>query len=111
MATLPPSAHGDILPIVKIASKFEGKGDARHIVGAQITALLLFDNCTQVPITIPGLDVAKLPTSQDVTEHNMKMDFLKARFTELVINFSGGDYGAIRYSGIASGVEFLASGK
>lgn len=37
----------------------------------------------------------------------MKLDFLKARFSDLVITFSGGDYGAIRYKGTATGVEFL----
>lgn len=35
------------------------------------------------------------------------MDFLKVRFTDLVITFSGGDYGAINYRGTASNVEIL----
>lgn len=59
------------------------------------------------PITIPGLDISKLPSPEVVTERNMKLDFLKARFSDLVITFSGGDYGAIRYKGTATGVEFL----
>lgn len=111
MATLPPAAHGDTLPIVKIAPKYEGAGDARHIAGTTVTALLLFDNCATVSITIPGLDAAKLPAPEVVTERNMKLDFIKARFTDLVISFSGGDYGAIRYRGTASGIEILNPGK
>ena len=111
MATLPPPAHGDTLPIVKIVPKYEGSGDARHIAGTTVTALLLFDNCAQVPISIPGLDAAKLPAPEVVTERNMKLDFIKARFTDLVISFSGGDYGAIRYKGTASGIEILNPGK
>lgn len=111
MATLPFAAHGDTLPVVKIALKYEGAGDARHIAGTTVTALLLFDNCAQVPITIPGLDASKLPAPEVVTERNMKLDFIKARFTDLVISFSGGDYGAIRYRGTASGIEILNPGK
>lgn len=107
MATLPLAAHGDTLPIIKIAQKFEGSGDARHITGAQLTGLLLFDNCAQVPITISGLDASKLPSPEVVTERNMSLNFIKARFTDLVITFSGGDFGAIRYKGTANGVEFL----
>lgn len=107
MSTLPFAAHGDTLAVSKISPKYEGSGEARHIVGTQVTALLLFDNCAQVPITIPGLDASKLPSPEVVTERNMNLNFLKARFTDLVITFSGGDYGAIRYKGTASGVEFL----
>lgn len=111
MATLPFAAHGDTLPIVKIAPKYEGAGDARHIAGTTVTALLLFDNCATVSITIPGLDAAKLPAPEVVTERNMKLDFIKARFADLVISFSGGDYGAIRYRGAANGVEILNPSK
>lgn len=107
MANLPKEAHGDTLIVTKASPKYEGSGEARHIVGGQFNGLLLFDNCAQVPITIPGMDVTKLPAPEVVTERNMKMDFLKARFTDLVITFSGGDYGAIRYKGTASGIEFL----
>lgn len=111
MATLPFASHGDILPIVKIGPKHEGKGEARHIAGSLIHALLPFGSCAQVPITIPGLDATKLPAPEVVTEHNMKLDFIKARFTDLTISFSGGDYGSIRYSGTASGVEIISPGK
>ena len=106
-STLPFAAHGDTLAVTKIVPKYEGSGEARHVVGSQVTGLLLFDNCAQVPITIPGLDASKLPGPEVVTERNLKMDFLKARFTDLVITFCGGDYGAIRYKGTASGIEFL----
>ncbi len=111
MATLPFTAHGDTLPIVKIGPKYEGTGDARHIVGTAVTAMLLFDNCAQVPITILGLDAAKLPAPEVVAEHNMKQNFTQARFTNLVITFSGGDYGTVRYRGTASGIEILNPGK
>lgn len=111
MATLPFAAHGDTLPIVKITQKQEGSGDARHPVGVIVTGLLPFDACAQVPITILGMDISKLPTPEIVTERNTKLDFFKARFTDLVISFSGGDYGAIRYRGTASGVEILNPGK
>ena len=111
MATLPFTAHGDTLVISKISPKYEGNGDTRHVAGSVVTALLLFDNCAQVPITIPGLDAAKLPAPEVVTERNMKLNFIQARFTDLVISFSGGDYGAIRYRGTASGIEILNPGK
>lgn len=107
MAQFPFAAHGDTLPVVKIITKYEGIGAARHEVGVQFSALLLFDNCSQVPITIPGLDITKFPSADVVTQRNMKLQFLVARFQNLVITFSGGDYGAIRYKGTASGVEFL----
>lgn len=107
MATLPRSAHGDTLPVVKIVPKYEGKGEARHIVGTQLYALLLFDNCAQAPITILGPDPTLFPTPEVVTERNLKMDFLKVRFTDLVITFNGGDYGAINYRGTASNAEIL----
>lgn len=111
MATLPFAAHGDTLPLVKVSPKYAGSGDTRHIEGTVVHVLLLFDNCAQIPITIPGLDAAKLPAPEVVTERNMKLDFIKARFTDLVISFSGGDYGAIRYRGTASGIEILNPGK
>ena len=37
--TLPHAAHGDVLPVVKIAPKFEGKGDTRHVIGTELTVL------------------------------------------------------------------------
>lgn len=102
--TLPAAAHGDTLPIVKITPKYEGKGEARHIVGTEATALLPFDNMAQVPIVIPGLDAAALPTPETVTERNMKLDLIMGKFQGLVIEFSGGDFGAVRYKGRATGV-------
>ena len=107
MATLPHSAHGDTLPVVKIGPKYEGKGEARHIVGTQLYVLLLFDNCAQAPTTVLGPDPTLFPPPEVVAERNMKADFLKARFTDLVITFSGGDYGAINYRGTASNAEIL----
>lgn len=107
MPKLPSVAHGDTQPIVKIGPKSEGQGPTRHVTGSQITIMLLFDNCAQVPVAIPGLDASMLPSPELVTERNMKMDFLVARFRDLSITYSGGDYGAIRYKGTASGVEFL----
>ncbi len=107
MAQLPFAAHGDTLPVVKISTKYEGSGAARHEVGVQFNALLLFDNCAQVPITVPGLDIAKFPSAEVVTQRNMKMQFFVARFRDLTITFSGGDFGVIRYKGTATGVEFL----
>lgn len=109
MATLPHAAHGDTLPIVKISPKYEGKGETRRIIGTQLHALLLFDNCAQAPITILGLDSATLPAPGIVAEHNMTMSFLKARFTDLVITFNGGDYGTVKYHGTASGADILPS--
>lgn len=103
----PFTAHGDTMPVVKTGTKFEGTGPARHEVGAQLNALLLCDNCAQVSIVIPGLDASKLPSPELVMERNMTMKFLIAKFQNLVITFSGGDFGAIRYKGTATGVEFL----
>lgn len=107
MAQLPFAAHGDTLPVVKISTKYEGSGAARHEVGVQFNALLLFDNCAQVPITIPGLDISKFPAAEVVTQRNQKLQFLVARFRDLTIIFRGGDYGSVHYSGSATGVEFL----
>lgn len=107
MARLPKAAHGDTHIVTKIAPKYEGSGESRHVVGSVADIMLLFDNCARVPVTILGLDVTKLPSPEVVTERNVKQDFLKARFTDLEITFSGGDFGAIRYKGTASGVEFL----
>lgn len=107
MAQLPFAAHGDTLPVVKISTKYEGSGAARHEVGVQFNAMLLFDNCAMVPITIPGLDISKFPSTDVVTQRNMKLQFLVARFQNLTITFSGGDYGSVRYKGTANGVEFL----
>lgn len=107
MARLPYAAHGDTFIIAKIKEKMEGKGDARHIVGAELTAILLFDNLAPAPITIVGLDTKQLPTPEVVNERNMKQDFLMARFKGPVIEYAGGDYGAVRYKGTATGVEFL----
>lgn len=104
---LPRAAVGDTLPIVKIDKAYKGKGDARQEIGSKIIAMLLFDNCTHVPITIPGLDSSKLPSSDIVTERNLKLQFLAARFRDLEISFRGGEYGAVVYSGTASGIEFL----
>lgn len=107
MARLPYAAHGDKFPIVKIGDKKEGTGEARHAVGAELTALLLFDNCAPVKFVIPGLDTKTLPDPETVSERNMKMDFFMVRFKDPVIEYSGGDYGAVRYKASASGVEFL----
>jgi len=104
--TLPPAAHGDTLPVVKITPKHEGRGEARHIVGAELTALLPFDSMAPAPIVIPGLDAATLPTPEIVAGRNMKLDLLIAKFENLVIEFSGGDFGAVRYKGRATGVAF-----
>lgn len=107
MAQLPFAAHGDTLPVVKIATKYEGSGPARHAVGVQFNALLLFDSCATVPIVVPDLDATKFPSTDVVTQRNMALQFLVARFHDLVISFSGGDYGTIRYKGTATGVELL----
>ena len=107
MAQLPFAAHGDTLPVVKISTKYEGSGAARHEVGVQFNALLLFDNCAQVPITIPGLDISKFPSTEVVTQRNQKLQFLVAKFYNLVVTFSGAEYGRINYRGTATGVDFL----
>lgn len=107
MSQLPFAAHGDTLPVVKITTKYEGSGAARHEVGVQFNALLLFDNCAQVPITIPGLDISKFPSADVVTQRNQKLQFLIGKFQNLVITFSGSDYGRIVYRAVATGVEFL----
>ena len=104
---LPRAAHCDTLPVIKLDKAYKGKGDARQEIGSKVTALLLFDNCAHVPITISGLDSSKLPSPDIVSERNMKMQFLVARFRDLEITFRGGDYGTVIYSGTASGVEFL----
>ena len=104
---LPHAAVGDTLPVSKVEKAYKGKGDARQEIGTKVTAMLLFDNCAHVPITIAGLDVSKLPSPDIVSERNMKMQFLVARFRDLEITFRGGDYGTVIYSGTASGIEFL----
>ena len=103
--TLPSAAHGDSLYITKIEPKYEGRGDARHIIGTEIVVMLLFDHCTPVPIVIRGLDAATLPDDRVVTERNMSKNFLIGRFKDLVITYRGGEYGSVVYSGTASGVE------
>lgn len=62
MSMLPSAAHGDTLPVVKLEKAYKGRGEARQEIGSKVTAMLLFDNCAQVPITIAGLDVSKLPS-------------------------------------------------
>lgn len=107
MSMLPSAAHGDTLPVVKLEKAYKGRGEARQEIGSRVTAMLLFDNCAQVPITIAGLDVSKLPSPDIVSARNQKMQFLVARFRDLEISFRGGDYGTVVYSGTASGIEFL----
>lgn len=104
---LPRAAVGDTLPIIKIEPAYKGRGDARQEIGSKVTAMLLFDNCAHVPITIPGLDSSKLPSPEVVSARNQKMQFLVTRFRDLEISFRGGDYGTVIYSGTASGIEFL----
>lgn len=104
--TLPPAAHGPKLPVVRISPKYEGKGDARRLIGVELAGLLPFDGMSAVPIVIPNLDVTTLPSQETITEHNMKLDLLVGDFQGLVIEFSGGDYGAVRYTGYAKGVSF-----
>lgn len=104
--TLPPTAHGSKLPVVKIGPKYEGKGEARRLIGVELAGLLPFDGMAAVPIVIPNLDIATLPTQEAITEHNMRLDLLVGDFQGLVIEFSGGDYGAVRYTGRATGVTF-----
>lgn len=103
---LPYAAHGSKLPVAKIGPKYEGKGDARHIIGAELCTLLPFDGMAPAPIVIRGLDAATLPTQETITERNMKLDMLVGDFQGLVIEYAGGDFGAIRYSGKATGVTF-----
>ena len=106
-STLPHAAHGDTLPVVKLDKACKGRGEARLEIGSKLTALLLFDNCSHVPITIPGLDISKLPSPEIVSARNQKMQFLVARFRDLEISFRGGEFGAVVYTGTASGVEFI----
>lgn len=104
--TLPPAAHGSKLPVVKISPKYEGKGDTRRVIGAELIGLLPFDGMAAVPIVIPNLEVATLPSQEVITERNMRLDLLVGDFQGLVIEFSGGDFGAVRYTGYAKGVTF-----
>lgn len=104
--TLPYAAHGPKLPVAKIEPKFEGKGDARHIVGAEVTTLLPFDGMAPAPIVIRGLDVATLPTQEAITERNLKLDLVVGDFQGLVVQYMGADFGAVRYFGRATGVTF-----
>lgn len=105
-SVLPLAAHGDTLPVVKLDKAYKGKGEARQEIGSKVTAMLLFDHCAHVPITIPGLEVSKLPSPEIVSARNQKMQFLVARFRDLEITFRGGDFGSVVYAGTASGVEF-----
>lgn len=107
MSTLPRGAYGDTLPVVNIEEAKEGKGEARHTVGVKFTTLLPFDHCAPAPITITGLEITKFPSQDILLQRNVKLQLLVARFHDLEISFRGGDYGAIIYSGRASGVEFL----
>jgi len=104
--TLPSAAHGDTLPIVKISPSYSGKGEARHVVGTKLTVLLPFDAMVSVPVVVLGLDTATLPTPEAVNDRNMRLDLLIGKFQNLVIEFSGGDFGAVRYKGRAAGVTF-----
>jgi len=104
---LPRAAHGDTLPVVKLEKSYKGKGEAKQEIGSKVTAMLLCDNCAQVPIRIAGLDISKLPSPDIVSVRNTKMQFLVARFRDLEISYRGGDYGSVIYSGTASGIEFL----
>lgn len=106
--TLPHAAHGDVLPVVKIAPKFEGKGDTRHVIGTELTVLLTFDALAAAPVVIAGLDASALPSPEIVAAHNMKLDLLLGKFDGLTIEFSGGDFGAVRYKGTARGVTFAS---
>ena len=106
--TLPHAAHGDVLPVVKIAPKFEGKGEARHVIGTELTVLLPFDSLAAAPVVIIGLDAASLPSPEIVAAHNAKLDLLLGKFDGLTIEFSGGDFGAVRYKGSAKGVTFAS---
>lgn len=104
---LPPIAYGDTLYVANAQEKFKGKDAARHSIGVEVDVILLFDHLAHVPILIEGFDVKQLPAPEVISEHNMKLDLIKARFKDLRITFSGGDFGAIRYAGTATGVEFL----
>jgi len=102
---LPKAAYGETLPIVKAKEKLRGSGDSRRSIGAEYTAMLLFDGLAHVPVVVEG---AELKISQDtLNEHNLKMEFVMARFSGLTIEFSGGDYGAVNYRGTAKSVEFV----
>lgn len=109
LATLPFQAHGDTLPVVRAEHAKEGPKDNRQVIGSKLIALLLFDSCAQVPVVIRGLDVSQLPAPEVFIQHNLRMNFVMAKFSNLVISFTGGDYGNIRYSATASGVEFISS--
>lgn len=106
-STLPLAAHGNEIIVTKIEPQNEGKNENRHVVGIKFRGLLLFDGCAHVNIVVKGLDPAKFPAPEVVTERNMKLDFLKVRFTDLVITFNGGDYGAVIYRGTASNAEII----
>lgn len=106
-STLPHLAHGDELIVTKIEPKNEGVKENRHVVGVQFRGLLLFDNCAHVTIVVKGLDPAKFPSPEVITERNMKLDFLKVRFTDLVITFTGSEYGSVTYRGTASNAEII----
>lgn len=107
MSVLPRAAVGDTLPVCKLEKAYKGKGDARQEIGTKVTGMLPFDHFAHVPIIIPGLDVSKLPSPEIVAERNTKMQLLVARFRDLEITYRGGDFGAVVYSGTATGVEFL----
>ena len=107
MPTLPSLSHGDTLPVTRIEAAYEGRGEARHENGIKVTVLLPFDAFASVPVTIPGVDVTNFPSNDVITERNMALRFLVGKFKNLVISFSGGDYGAVRYRGTASGLTIL----
>lgn len=107
MPNIPKIALPETWIVVDIGPKYEGKDVTRRIVGTQVKILLTLDHCAPVPITIRGLNSDTLPSPELVNDRNLKTDFLVARFQNLEISFSGGDYGAIRYRGTATGVEFL----
>lgn len=110
MAVLPFVAHGDTFAVVQIEPKYEGKGEARRIIGTKFHALLPFDFCARVPITIEGLNPDSFPAPEVVTERNMQLKFLMAKFQNLVISFRGVDtYGTVSYRGTASDAEIIQS--
>ncbi len=79
--------------------------DGSETKGTKVGILVRSDGCKPADITILR-DVAEVDPVT-LSERNQSMDFLKARFKDLVLIASGADYGKINYRGYASDVEFL----
>lgn len=91
--------------VVKIERNAKIKVNGNDVYGTKLSSPVRADGCAVAELFIPR-DITDVDQAE-VTERNLKLDFIKVKFSGLVLEAVGGEFNKLTYRGTIDAVEFL----